>query len=61
MDNFSVIYKSLKKLEKAMDLDEFSIDDVSAEVLKISESRGYGSKVSGRRNTDKREQPENNA
>ena len=39
MDNFSVIYKILKKLEKAMDLDEFSIDDVSAEVLKISESR----------------------
>lgn len=30
MDNFSVIYKILKKLEKAMDLDEFSIDDVSA-------------------------------
>lgn len=39
MDNFSIIYKILKKLEKAMDLDEFSIDDVSAEILKISESR----------------------
>ena len=39
MDNFAIIYKILKKLEKAMDLDEFSLDDISAEVLKISENR----------------------
>lgn len=39
MDNSSVIYKILKKLEKAMDIDEFSLDDISAEVLKINENR----------------------
>ena len=39
MDNFSVIYKILKKLEKAMDIDEFSLDDISAQVLKVGESR----------------------
>ena len=39
MDNFNIIYKILKQLEKAMDYDEFDMDFVSAEHLKISENR----------------------
>lgn len=39
MDNFNIIYKILKALERAMDYDEFDIDTVSAQRLKISENR----------------------
>ena len=39
MDNFNIIYKILKQLEKDMDYDEFDMDFVSAEYLKISENR----------------------
>lgn len=39
MDNFNIIYKILKQLEKAMDYDELDMDFVSAEHLKISENR----------------------
>lgn len=39
MDNFSVIYKILKSLEKAMDYDEFDIKQIYPDVLKISENR----------------------
>ncbi|MCM1055544.1 MAG: YjcQ family protein [Bacteroides sp.] len=39
MDNFSVIYKILKAFEKAMDLEEFDIKQISPDVLKISENR----------------------
>lgn len=39
MDNFKIIYKILKILEKAMDLEEFDENQISAEVLKISEAR----------------------
>lgn len=36
MDNFSVIYKILKTLEKAMDLEEFDVSAISPERLGIS-------------------------
>lgn len=36
MDNFTVIYKILKALEKAMDYDEFDIAMISCERLNIS-------------------------
>lgn len=36
MDNFSVIYKILKILEKAMDFEEFDFQQISAERLGIS-------------------------
>ncbi len=39
MDNFNIIYKILKELERAMDYDEFDLDRVSAERLKISQNR----------------------
>ena len=39
MDNFNVIYKILKALEKAMDYDTLDIDAISPEKLKISENR----------------------
>lgn len=39
MDNFSIIYKILSTLEKAMDIEEFDIDLISAEKLKISQER----------------------
>lgn len=39
MDNLNIIYKILKQLEKAMDYDEFDMETVSAERLKISENR----------------------
>ena len=38
MDNLNIIYKILKQLEKAMDYDEFDMETVSAERLKISEN-----------------------
>ncbi len=39
MDNFNIIYKILKQLEKAMDYDEFDTELISAKQLKISENR----------------------
>lgn len=39
MDNFTVIYKILKILEKAMDLGEFDPDAISADKFKISQPR----------------------
>lgn len=39
MDNFKVIYRILRYLEKAMDYDEVDIDFISASVLKVSEQR----------------------
>ena len=39
MDNFSVIYKILKTLEKAMDYDEIEIESISADTLGITENR----------------------
>ncbi len=41
MDNFKIIYKILKELEKAMDYDEFDMERISAERLKTSENRLY--------------------
>lgn len=39
MDNFNVIYKILKILEKAMDCEEFDFQQISAEHLGISKCR----------------------
>ena len=39
MDNFKVIYRILRYLEKAMDLDEPDMDKISAEALKLTEQR----------------------
>lgn len=39
MDNFSVIYKILKILEKAMDCEEFEFQQISAEHFGISQCR----------------------
>ena len=39
MDNFNVIYKILKRLEKAMDYDEFDFEQISAESLGISRNK----------------------
>ena len=39
MDNFNTIYKILKRLEKAMDYDEFDIEQISAESLGISRNK----------------------
>ncbi len=39
MDNFQAVYKILSALEKAMDLPEFEISQISASVLKVSEER----------------------
>lgn len=36
MDNFKIIYKILKELEKNMGNESFSIENISAEKLKIS-------------------------
>lgn len=41
MDNFSVIYKILKALEKAMDLEQFDLAAISPEVLKVSDNRWF--------------------
>lgn len=39
MDNFRVIYRILRYLEKAMDYDEPDMDCISAEHLKLTEQR----------------------
>lgn len=39
MDNFKVIYKILKILEKSMDLEEFDMSSISKERLELSEAR----------------------
>lgn len=39
MDNFKVIYKILKALERAMDYEEFDKESISAERLEISKPR----------------------
>ena len=39
MDNFKIIYRILRYLEKAMDYDEADIDFISASKLGISEQR----------------------
>ena len=39
MDNFTIIYKILKALEKAMDYEEFDVSGISAERLGISRPR----------------------
>lgn len=39
MDNFKIIYKILKILERAMDEDSFDKSEISFEELKISEAR----------------------
>ncbi|WP_413778060.1 YjcQ family protein [Caproicibacterium sp. XB1] len=39
MDNFRILYKILRILEKAMDVEEFDSSTISAESLKISEAR----------------------
>ena len=40
-DNFKFIYKILRALEAAMDCPEFSIEQISAEKLGISEQRWF--------------------
>lgn len=39
MDNFKIIYKILKILEKSMDYEEFDTEAISPETLKISQNR----------------------
>ena len=39
MDNFRIIYRILRLLEKAMDCEEFDKQIISAEALGISETR----------------------
>lgn len=39
MDNFTIIYKILSVLEKAMDYPEFDVNLINAQSLKISEER----------------------
>lgn len=39
VNNFNIIYKILKALEQVIDYDEFDMDFVSAEHLKITENR----------------------
>lgn len=39
MNNFNIIYRILKYLEKAMDYDEADFDFISAEKLKITQQR----------------------
>lgn len=39
MDNFRIMYKILRSLEKAMDSDEFDTNLISPEVLGISKNR----------------------
>ena len=38
MNNFNIIYKILKTLEVAMDYDEFDLEQISPEALKISQN-----------------------
>ena len=37
MNNFTIIYKILKALEKAMDLEKFDLSTISPDILKISD------------------------
>ena len=39
MDNFKIIYKILRILEKSMDLEEFDKNSISKERLELSEAR----------------------
>ena len=39
MDNFKVIYKILKIIEKSMDLEEFDKENISKERFELSEPR----------------------
>ncbi len=39
MDNFKIIYKILKALEKGMDLEKFNVETISHEALKITYPR----------------------
>lgn len=39
MDNFKAVYKILSSLEKAMDLPNFDIEQISAEKLGVSKER----------------------
>ena len=39
MDNFKAVYRILSALEKAMDLPEFDISQISASALGVSEQR----------------------
>ena len=39
MDNFKAVYKILSTLEKAMDLSEFDLSQISAEKLGVSKER----------------------
>lgn len=39
IENFKIIYRILNILEKAMDYDEFDMNSISAETMKISEAR----------------------
>lgn len=39
MEDFTAIYKILQALNKSNDLDDFSLDDISAARLNISENR----------------------
>lgn len=39
MDNFTIIYKILRVLEKAMDYEEFDINTISHERLNITTSQ----------------------
>ena len=39
MDNFKIIYKILKIMEAAMDLEEFDTKTISKEVLNLTEAR----------------------
>ncbi|MCX7842859.1 MAG: YjcQ family protein [Clostridia bacterium] len=39
MDNFKVIYKILRSLEAALDYEDFDIDEISHEKLKITYNR----------------------
>lgn len=39
MDNFTIIYKILSALDKAMDYPDFDISQIDANVLKVSEER----------------------
>lgn len=39
MDNFKAVYRILSALEKAMDLTEFDVSQIGAEVLGVTEQR----------------------
>ena len=41
MNNFTIIYKILKALEKAMDLEKFDLSTISPDILKISDNRWF--------------------